>query len=113
MALARDPAQRYQTARAMSRDLERFLGHWGDSVPHADVADWMATLFPARPIGSRRCCARPSPPARCRRQIQMPVVGPRRRHHEGARGPRRPRADDRPAAQPLAVTVDDRRAVRW
>ncbi len=46
MALARDPERRYQTARAMSRDLERFLGHWGDSVPHADVADWLSALFP-------------------------------------------------------------------
>jgi serine/threonine protein kinase len=46
MALQRDPTKRYQTARAMSRDLERFLGHWGDSVPHADVADWIGALFP-------------------------------------------------------------------
>jgi eukaryotic-like serine/threonine-protein kinase len=46
MALAREPERRYQTARAMSRDLERFLGHWGDSVPHADVADWIGALFP-------------------------------------------------------------------
>jgi hypothetical protein len=45
-ALHRDPERRYPTARAMSRDLERFLGHWGDSVPHADVADWLAVLFP-------------------------------------------------------------------
>jgi eukaryotic-like serine/threonine-protein kinase len=45
-ALERDPDDRYATARAMARDLERFLGQRGNSVPHADVADWMSALFP-------------------------------------------------------------------
>ena len=74
MALARDPAQRYQTARAMSRDLERFLGHWGDSVPHADVADWMATLFPGAADRKNELLRRPSP--RARRAVQVPASPP-------------------------------------
>lgn len=45
-ALSRDPSERYQTARELARDLERFLSAIGDQVPAMDVADWMTNAFP-------------------------------------------------------------------
>jgi len=45
-ALERDVSKRYQSARSLARDLERFLTSVGDQVPAMDVADWMAEAFP-------------------------------------------------------------------
>src|SRR5690606_8557485 len=45
-ALARDPAERYPTARAMGRDLAQVLAREERFVGPADVAEWMVELFP-------------------------------------------------------------------
>ena len=45
-ALARDPEQRYATARELGRDLARFCARDGEVVTSADVAEWMGELFP-------------------------------------------------------------------
>ncbi len=45
-ALARDPEQRYASARELSRDLEHCLGMAHDTVPTMDVAEWMRDVFP-------------------------------------------------------------------
>src|SRR5262249_27823405 len=45
-ALARDPEQRYATARELGRDLARFSARKGEVVTSADVADWLRELFP-------------------------------------------------------------------
>src|SRR5690606_15635288 len=45
-ALARDPEQRYASARELSRDLEQCLGMAHDTVPTMDVAEWMRDVFP-------------------------------------------------------------------
>ncbi|MEM9190368.1 MAG: protein kinase [Myxococcota bacterium] len=45
-ALARDPDDRYESAREFGRDLVRFAGRTGQPAGMADLADWMDTLFP-------------------------------------------------------------------
>lgn len=45
-ALARDPAARYQTARAMGRDLAQILAREDRFVGPPEVAEWMLELFP-------------------------------------------------------------------
>jgi serine/threonine-protein kinase len=45
-ALERDPDNRYPTARAMARDLTRFVANAGHGVGLADLADMMDRLFP-------------------------------------------------------------------
>jgi serine/threonine-protein kinase len=45
-ALSRDPRERHQTARELALDLERFLSQQHDSVPSAELADWLSELFP-------------------------------------------------------------------
>jgi eukaryotic-like serine/threonine-protein kinase len=45
-ALARDPAERYATARELGRDLARFSARGGEVVTPADVAEWLSELFP-------------------------------------------------------------------
>jgi serine/threonine-protein kinase len=45
-ALARDPEQRYATARELGRDFARFCARDGQVVTSADVADWLRELFP-------------------------------------------------------------------
>lgn len=45
-ALARDPEQRFATAREMSDALESFLGGRNQSMPTATVARWLDSLFP-------------------------------------------------------------------
>ena len=46
-ALDRDPCARYQSARELANDLERFLGA-PDAVPASEVAAWLGELFPQR-----------------------------------------------------------------
>lgn len=45
-ALERDPDARYPTARAMARDLTRFIARSGQAVGLADIADMMDRLYP-------------------------------------------------------------------
>ncbi|HWB82030.1 MAG TPA: serine/threonine-protein kinase [Nannocystaceae bacterium] len=45
-ALERDPDARYPNARAMARDLTRFIANAGHGVGLADLADMMDRLFP-------------------------------------------------------------------
>ena len=45
-ALARDPAERYATARAMGKDLAQILAREDRFVGSPDVAEWMLELFP-------------------------------------------------------------------
>lgn len=45
-ALARDPAERYPTARAMGKDLAQILAREDRFVGSPDVAEWMLELFP-------------------------------------------------------------------
>jgi serine/threonine-protein kinase len=52
-ALARNPAERVQSARHLGNELESFLGDKGDSVPAAHVASWLDRLFPGRGVDRR------------------------------------------------------------
>jgi serine/threonine-protein kinase len=45
-ALARDPDQRYSSAREFARDLTRFAGATGEPAHAAELADWMDAIFP-------------------------------------------------------------------
>jgi serine/threonine-protein kinase len=47
-ALARDPMDRYQSAREMGRDLRRFIARWGAVFESAELAEWMEYLFDER-----------------------------------------------------------------
>ena len=44
-ALARDPDERYPSARAMGRDLAAFLTRSGATLGMSDVSEWMRALF--------------------------------------------------------------------
>jgi serine/threonine protein kinase len=46
-ALQRSPDERWQSAREMGKALQRFLANQEDLVGPAEIADWMAELFPA------------------------------------------------------------------
>ena len=45
-ALRRSPDERWQSAREMGKALRRFLANQEDLVGPAEIADWMAELFP-------------------------------------------------------------------
>jgi len=45
-AIAREPTERYPTARALGTELLRYLHRRGEPVGHFDLAEWMAELFP-------------------------------------------------------------------
>jgi serine/threonine-protein kinase len=45
-ALARDPEERYATARDLGRDLVRFIHRGAEPVGLPDLAEWMDRLFP-------------------------------------------------------------------
>lgn len=45
-ALERDPAKRWQSARAMGRAIRQFLGTRQEIVDPAELSDWMAVIFP-------------------------------------------------------------------
>lgn len=45
-ALKRSPDERWQSAREMGKALRRFLANQEDLVGPAEIADWMAELFP-------------------------------------------------------------------
>src|SRR5262249_2314798 len=44
-ALARNPAERYATARDLGRDLDRFIHQAAEPVGLSDLAEWMDRLF--------------------------------------------------------------------
>lgn len=44
-ALHRDPAERYASARDMSRDLRKFIADSGFTLESAELAEWMGFLF--------------------------------------------------------------------
>jgi serine/threonine protein kinase len=46
-ALAREPAERYATAREMARELNRFVARSGEPVGVAEMAEWMESRFGA------------------------------------------------------------------
>ena len=46
-ALAREPADRYATAREMARELNRFVARSGEPVGVAEMAEWMESRFGA------------------------------------------------------------------
>jgi serine/threonine protein kinase len=45
-ALARDPSERFESAAAFGRALWEFMISEGEVVQHADLAEWLETLFP-------------------------------------------------------------------
>ncbi|MEM8608492.1 MAG: serine/threonine-protein kinase [Myxococcota bacterium] len=45
-ALAREPGERWQSAREMSRALREFLGTRSELMGPAELSDWMAEVFP-------------------------------------------------------------------
>ena len=45
-ALARDPSERWQTAREMGRALRQFLGTQSEVIGPAELSEWMAEIFP-------------------------------------------------------------------
>ena len=51
-ALARDPNERYRSARELSLALEEFVAHTGGPVAQSEVAAWLTKLFPN---GTDRC----------------------------------------------------------
>lgn len=91
-ALRRSPDERWQSAREMGKALRRFLAKQDDLVGPAELADWMAELFPNGEVRKQRLMeiARTSdaslasdPPGRARdksgrRGIQIPTTAGRR-----------------------------------
>jgi serine/threonine-protein kinase len=91
-ALQRNPDERWQSAREMGRALRRFLAKQEELVGPAELADWMAELFPNGESRKRQLMelARTSdasgasdPPRRARdesnrRSIRIPPTGGRR-----------------------------------
>jgi len=45
-ALARDPNERWQTAREMGRALRQFLGTQSEVIGPAELSEWLAEIFP-------------------------------------------------------------------
>lgn len=57
-ALHRDTNKRYQTMRELALDLERFLSSRKDTVPAADVTEWLEGLFPGEAARRRELVSR-------------------------------------------------------
>jgi len=53
-ALARNPDERYPTARELGRDLGKAIGKAGEVMGNVDLAEWMETLAPHAREKSRR-----------------------------------------------------------
>jgi len=53
-ALARNPDERYPTARELGRDLGKAIGKAGEVMGNVDLAEWMETLVPHAREKSRR-----------------------------------------------------------
>jgi TonB family protein len=61
-ALQRDPANRYQTAAEMARDLDAVLYNWKPTPTSADLAIYMHRVQTARPIAAPVPVPEPAPP---------------------------------------------------
>ena len=92
--LARDPDDRYPTARELGRDLTRWLGTQNEVVGLADVADWMTRLFPGE--------------AERKRQLVELARAPR-----GSDGVPRVGAAPEPSGDSTAVHSEVRTTRRW
>jgi serine/threonine-protein kinase len=57
-ALERDRNKRYQTMRELALDLEMFLSSRRDTVPAAEVTDWLDALFPGEATRRRELVSR-------------------------------------------------------
>jgi len=57
-ALERDRSKRYQTTRELALDLEMFLSTRKDTVPAAEVTDWLDGLFPGEGVRRRDLVSR-------------------------------------------------------
>jgi len=57
-ALERDRSKRYQTTRELALDLEAFLSTRKDTVPAAEVTDWLDGLFPGEAVRRRDLVSR-------------------------------------------------------
>lgn len=60
-ALERDPEKRYQTAREMSEDLERWLSRTGEPVTRAALSDFLNGFFPGSQSERRRWAEQATP----------------------------------------------------
>jgi TonB family protein len=77
-ALQKDPANRYQTAAEMARDLDAVLYNWKPTPTSADLAIYMHRVQTARPIAAPVPVAEPAPP---------PVTEPKTTPHTNASMP--------------------------
>jgi serine/threonine protein kinase len=57
-ALERDKSKRYKTTRELALDLEAFLSTRKDTVPAAEVTDWLEGLFPGEAVRRRDLVSR-------------------------------------------------------
>jgi serine/threonine-protein kinase len=102
-ALRRNPDERWQTAREMGTALRRYLARQEELIGPAEVADWMASLFPNGALRKRElmeiartseCDVESDPP------LRPELESGRRRSHPGARI-----ADRMPPAPPLPASL--------
>lgn len=91
-ALRRNPDERWQTAREMGRALRRALAREDEIVGPAEIADWMAALFPDGETRKQRLMdiartgdhvglpepSQPSSESRHRRRASIPATAKRR-----------------------------------
>lgn len=61
-ALSRDPAQRYQTALALYRDLARVSGHVGRPVSQSEISRFLSSWFTNGELSARRSTNQPFTP---------------------------------------------------
>jgi serine/threonine protein kinase len=66
-ALARNPDDRFKTAREFSRSLELWLSRSGDPVTHADLSEFLNGFFPGSEDERRRWAEESSPNSEFRR----------------------------------------------
>jgi serine/threonine-protein kinase len=75
-ALQKDPANRYQTAAEMARDLDAVLYNWKPTPTSADLAIFMHRQQAAQPIAAPVPVAQPAPPPVAEPKTTPPAVGP-------------------------------------
>lgn len=100
-ALERDRNKRYQTMRELALDLEAFLSSRKDTVPAAEVTEWLDALFPGEATRRRELVARtrgmvptsmPPPPLPTAPQTELSesITLPHRRSRSRMRALRNP-----------------------
>jgi TonB family protein len=75
-ALQKDPANRYQTAAEMARDLDAVLYNWKPTPTSADLAIYMHRVQTARPIAAPVPVAEPASPPVTEPKTTPPAVAP-------------------------------------